>query len=143
MKLSNRKTGGARKIELAMTSMIDVIFLLLIFFMVNASFHLTERNLESAIQTKSQTASPARANLEPVIVEIVPVGGDYAFKVGGRQIDSAPELAEVLRQFPNKGDGAFVRVNDDAPFRMAAAAIQACSDAGFVSVSYIPITAGS
>jgi hypothetical protein len=32
-----------------------------------------------------------------------------------------------------------VRVSDGAPFRMAAEAIQACKDADFVSVSYVPM----
>jgi len=52
---------------------------------------------------------------------------------------SGDELENVLRAFPNKLDGAFVRVSDRAPFRMAATAIQACKDADFVAVSYVPM----
>ena len=48
------------------------------------------------------------------------------------------ELQGVLRQLPNKLDGAFVRVQDEVSFAMAAQAIQACKGAGFVLVSYVP-----
>jgi hypothetical protein len=60
------------------------------------------------------------------------------FKLGAREISSQTELTNVLRQFPNKLDGAFVRVHDDVDFRWAAAAIQAAKAADFTAVSYIP-----
>ena len=46
---------------------------------------------------------------------------------------------DLLKQFENKIDGAFVRVSDDVPFDMAAAAIQACKTAKFLTVSYVPM----
>ncbi len=70
MKLTSRKVRS-RSLELNMTSMIDVVFLLLIFFMVTASFVTTERNLDSAIKVNKQSAA-ANTFLEPAIVEIVP-----------------------------------------------------------------------
>ncbi len=139
MKLSSRRLERGNRIELAMTSMIDVIFLLLIFFLLNVGFHRTERQIESAIQTRS--TGKARSALEPVIVEIVPGGAGHVFKLGGREIATTEELTRVLRQM-NPADGAFVRVRDDVPFAMAAAAIQACQDAGFLAVSYIPDSSG-
>ncbi len=69
----------------------------------------------------------------------MPGGSGFVFRVGTRELMSAAELTSVLRAFPNKLDGAFVRVSDGAPFRMAAVAIQACKDADFVAVSYVPI----
>jgi len=138
MKLSSKKLEHERKIELSMTSMIDVVFLLLIFFMVTASFVKTERDLDSAIKVNKKS-SAAASDLEPAIVEVVRSGSGVVFRVGSREMTSQEELTSVLRGFPNKLDGAFVRVSDDAPFRWAAAAIQACKDAGFVAVSYIPM----
>jgi hypothetical protein len=44
----------------------------------------------------------------------------------------------VLGKLENKGDGAFVRTEDGAPFDLAATAIQTCKDAGFVRVNYVP-----
>ena len=120
-----------------MTSMIDVVFLLLIFFMTTASFVKTERDLDSTIKVNEKSAAEA-SDLEPAIVEIVPGVSGYVFRVGSRELPSAAELTIVMRAFPNKLDGAFVQVSDGAPFRMAAAAIQACKDADFAAVSYVP-----
>ena len=55
MKLSSRKIERNKHVELTMTSMIDVVFLLLIFFMVFSSFLDTERNLDSAIKVKKSS----------------------------------------------------------------------------------------
>ena len=143
MRLSSRKLEQAQPIELSMTSMIDVVFLLLIFFMTTASFVRTERDLDSAIKVNSRSASQSTNDLEPAIVEVVAGGGGFVYRLGTRELTSIDELEGVLRQFENKIDGAFVRVSDEAPFRMAASAIQACKSAGFSTVSYIPLESSS
>ncbi len=139
MKLSSRKLIRGRGLELNMTTMIDVIFLLLIFFMVSSAFQLTERELASAIQTQSKSSKP-KANLEPAVVEFAKSGDSFVYKLGSREIKSHTDLVKILEQFPNKKDGAFVRVDDEVPFGMSAPAVQACYDAGFISVSYVPKT---
>ena len=139
MKLTSRSVVQERKIELSMTSMIDVVFLLLIFFMITSSFIKTERNLDSAIKDEQQSATAAPSDLEPAIVEVVGSGGQFVYRVGTREMTSLDELRGVLRQFPNKLDGAYVRVGDAAPFRMAASAVQACKDADFTAVAYVPM----
>ena len=65
--------------------------------------------------------------------------GRFVFRLGTREFATQQELVRVLRQFENKVDGAFVRVSDDVPFDMAAAAIQACKTARFLTVSYVPL----
>jgi len=140
MKLSSRKIEHGKKIELSMTSMIDVVFLLLIFFVTTASYIKTERELKSAIKV-DKNAPPQKVDYEPAIIEVVQAGGGFVYRVGGRDITSVEELTDVLTKFPSavKFDGAFVRVADEAPFDMAAHAISACKEAKFLSVSYVPI----
>jgi len=146
MRLSSRKLERGTKIELSMASMIDVVFLLLIFFMTTAAFVKTERNLDSSINVNRKSASNATSDLEPTIIEIVRgEGGRYVFKLGAREITSFDELTKLeltklLRRMENKEDGAFVCVSDGAPFGMAAAAIQACKTAGYATVRYVPGT---
>ena len=135
MRLTNRRHGS--KIDLQMTSMIDCVFLLLIFFMVTSSFARTERELDTGLATETRTVKAA-GDLAPIVVEIIRGDGGFVFKVGGRQLASREELTDVLRTIENKLDGAFVRAADDAPFLMAAAAIQACKDAGFLKTTYAP-----
>jgi biopolymer transport protein ExbD len=145
MKLSARKASREKRILLQMTSMIDVVFLLLIFFIVSASFVETERELASAIQIEG---GGTVEDLEPVVVNIVQEGGGYVYRVGGLDIAydpanseaSAQKLFDLLERQPgqSKFDGAFVRVASGAPFDMAATAIAKCKEAKFISVSYIP-----
>lgn len=137
MRLTNRRTQHGEKIELSMTSMIDVVFLLLIFFMTTASFVKTERQLDSNIKNQDSSSSSA-SDMEPAIVDIVNSGGRFVFRVGAREVLDASELTDILRQFPSKLDGAYVKVSDEAPFGMVAAAIQSCKDADFTIVTYVP-----
>jgi biopolymer transport protein ExbD len=136
MKLTSRSARHGARVELQMTSMIDVVFLLLIFFMVTSSFNKTERQLDPAIKSERAGSSQAESNLEPAIIEIVRGGEGFVYRLGGRDIAQRDELVSVLSQFPNKQDGAFVRGSDDAPIDMAAAAIQACKQARFLLVTY-------
>lgn len=138
MKLSSRKIDRGRRLALPMTSMIDVVFLLLIFFMTTMAFQLTERELPSAVRVRSQTAAQA-SDLQPAVVEIVRAGGGFRYKLGAREVASREELEDLLRLFTNKSDGAFVRVINQAPFGMAAGAVQACKSAGFSTVVYVPL----
>lgn len=138
MRLTNRRPQHGEKIELSMTSMIDVVFLLLIFFMITSSFVKTERELDSNIKNQD-SASASASDMEPAIVEIVDGGGgQFVYRIGAREVRTATDLTSILRQFSNKLDGAYVKVSDDAPFSMAAAAIQSCKDAEFTTVTYVP-----
>jgi biopolymer transport protein ExbD len=139
MKLSSHKIERDSRLELSMTSMIDVVFLLLIFFMVTSSFVKTERDLDSGIKVERQSAGREQSDFEPAIVEVVNSDGRFIYRLGSREFTSQEELTQVLSQFENKVDGAFVRVSSEAPFDMAAAAIQACKTANFVTVSYVPL----
>ena len=69
MRLSSRKSGAS--VDMQMTSMIDIVFLLLIFFMVTSSFSLAERELDSAIKVRRAALSSAASDLQPAIVEVL------------------------------------------------------------------------
>jgi len=119
--------------------MIDVVFLLLIFFIVTASFTKTERDLDAVTKVNQKSEQSTQTDLEPAIVVLVNTPEGYAYQVGTTNMSSYGELVELLAQFPNKADGAFVRAPDGAPYHMAASAIQACKDANFPGVSYVPM----
>lgn len=138
MKLSSRKRAQKRSISLDMTSMIDVVFLLLIFFIVTASFTKTERDLKTVTKVGEQS-SAAETDLEPAMVILANIDGQWVYQIGSNNLSTFDELQDVLDKFPNKADGAYVRAPDDAPYGKAAAAIQACKNADFPGVSYIPL----
>ena len=71
MKLSNRQRDTNKQMELSMTSMIDVVFLLLIFFLVTTTFVAPERQLKSNIKVQNQSTSSRPKDLEPAIIDVV------------------------------------------------------------------------
>jgi len=139
MKLSSHKLERASRLELSMASMIDVVFLLLIFLMTTSRFVKTERDLDSGIKVERQSAGQQQSDFEPAIVDVVESNGSYVFRLGTREFTTQQALANVLRQFENKSNGAFVRGSDGVPFDKVAAAIQACKTARFATVSYVPL----
>jgi len=138
MKLSSHKANRSTKIELSMSSMIDVVFLLLIFFMVTTTFRKTERELDPAVKSQQRSSNTSESDFEPVIVEVVAADGRTFYRLGTAVFASDAELVSTLRQFDRTEDGAYVKVSDAAQFGFAAGAMQACKAAGFSAVSYIP-----
>jgi len=121
-----------------MTSMIDVVFLLLIFFLVTTTFVRPERQLLSAIQSNEREAAKSESLLEPAVVDVVKAGDKALFKIGAITTDNIDEVKRVLQGFENKSEGAWVRVADDVPFEFAAQAIGVCKAAGFSGVAWLP-----
>lgn len=138
MKLNSRHRQQHRGLDLSMTSMIDVVFLLLIFFLVTTTFVRPERQLLSAIQSNEREAAKSETVLEPALVDVLQIGDKPVFKIGAITTDDIGEIKRVLQGFENKAEGAWVRVADNVPFEFAARAIGACRSSGFTSVAYLP-----
>lgn len=135
MRLSSRKRSEER-MELSTTGMIDIVFLLLVFFLATASFLPPEKEIRPAISTEEKSSS-ASNDLEKAIVEIVAEGAGFVYKLGSETTNDRNFLIDQLNSFPNKVDGAFVRTDDEAPFDMTAQAISACKKAGFIVVTFL------
>ena len=96
-----------RGLTVAMTPMIDVVFLLLVFFLWTASFHISEQVLPSAIQEAvgSQSAvevdPPPEADFQPVVIRVVP-GADavgaatVTWTINGRPATSISAVRKSL-----------------------------------------------
>ena len=122
-----------------MTSMIDVVFLLLIFFIVTTTFVRPEREIVSAITVNQKRAAAEDSNLEPAIVDVIRQDSQVIFRIGAVRTNNLEEVKKLLEGFENKTEGAFVRVADDVPYEAAAQAIGACHASGFTSVSYLSL----
>ncbi len=123
-------------LRLQLTSMIDVIFLLLIFFMVTTTLSSPESRLSTGLQTE-RDESARTADFEPQIVEAKLVDGAPGFVLGQRVFRDRQSLIAVLEELPKEA-GVFVRVSGDVRIEWVAAALQACEDAGFERVNYVP-----
>jgi len=125
--------------------MIDVVFLLLIFFIVTASFVKTERHLNPAIKNEDKSTSRSQAPRDRAEIRIERKSdGSFVYKLGGGEYETVEELTQTLRsaftQSQKIEEGAIVYVPDEAPYSKAIGAIQAGKSAGFLGVSYVPVS---
>lgn len=112
---------------LNLTSMIDVLFLLIIFFMVATKFDEMERNIEVAVPEVSQageTAPPPR----PMVVSVL---ADGSVELDGTPM-SLPELTAKLAKArtPLTEPTIVIRGDANCPFQHVASALAACQQAG-------------
>jgi biopolymer transport protein ExbD len=125
-----------REYRLPITSMIDVVFLLLIYFIITNTFTAPESRLSSGLQAERQ--GPGRtADFAPQVVHVELIDGSPGFRVGERVVRAQADLRDLVSQLRREA-GVFVRVRSDVPVSAVAAALQACTDAGFTRVSYVP-----
>ena len=121
--------------RLEITSLIDVIFLLLIFFLISARQQPPESELVPALRS-DKTAS-AGEDLQPQIVEVVLIENEPGFRLGQNVVRTRLDLQTLLDQLP-KERGVFVKASSMVTTQWAVAALQACEDAGFEKVTYVP-----
>ena len=95
--------------EFSMSSMTDIVFLLLIFFMI-ASTLVTTSALDLVLpKSKAQTVKR-----KDVTVNISP---DLRFSVGSQIVSESQLEAEVLRQVENKEDAVLIlRADQSVPY---------------------------
>lgn len=137
----NFQTGSARRgravAALELTSMIDVIFLLLIYFICSTTYRPPESELAPGLQTESQGEGRS-AELTPQIVTVGVFEGEPGYALGSRILRSPGELRAALIALPKQA-GLLVHGSGAAKMGAAAAALQAARDAGFLKVTYVPV----
>jgi biopolymer transport protein ExbD len=117
-----------------LTSMIDILFLLIIFFLVATKFDELERNIEVDVPQVSQ----AEANDPPPKPLVVSIEPDGSVDLDGLPV-TLEQLAAKLASAKTSTGGPPVVIRGDAkcPFQNVASALAACRAAG---VSELGIT---
>lgn len=136
MRIRRTKNNHADPLpRLPLTAFIDVVLFLLLYFLIAGS--LAEQESELASGLKADSKASGSADLAPQIVTVGASNGKTVFQLGTRSIPDRAALVGILRQLP-KDRGVFVKVSSAAPVSGAAAALQACREAGFTKVNYVP-----
>lgn len=133
---SQDRRFSIERVRLPLVPLIDVIMFLLIYFVMAGTLAAEESQLPSSLRTDKQGAGKG-SDLSPQIVFVEAAAGAARFRIGERVMNDKAALAGVLRQLP-KANGVVVKVTGGVPVEAAAAALQACKDAGFTKVSYVP-----
>lgn len=105
--------------EVQMTPMIDVVFLLLIFFLWTASFQIAERVLPSRISEASGAGTnleqpPPEADFPDVVVRILWTDRGASWRVGDQQLASLAEVEARLAAIYQVNAAAPVIIDPDA-----------------------------
>ena len=127
------RRAGNEDVQVNLTSLIDVVFLLLIFFMVSTTF---ERESELHLQLPEADAEHAGRNHEAVEVSIDAAG---RVRLNGQPLADAgvagirqglADLAGVAPTAP-----LVIRADADTPYQMVVTVMDAASRTGFVNLS--------
>ena len=116
-----------------MAPMIDIVFLLLIFFIVTWQFSREEMDLKIAVPSSEEGADPKR-----VLGEIVlNVRADGSVSVWG-ETKTRDQLKETLGAIATQHENQPVRVRGDAttPFQQIVEVIDTCQQAGIWNISF-------
>jgi biopolymer transport protein ExbD len=138
VRLAPRHREGNRRVVLSMSSMIDVTFLLLAYFLLTTIVSQREDRLSPNLAIDRSSAGTSEQDLEPQVLEVALRDGAVTWSIGARSFTERDALLAALRDLP-KGPGLFVRVLDGPTVAAAAAAIQCGRDAGFKEVTYVPV----
>ncbi len=118
-----------------MTPMIDVVFLLIIFFLLSSHFARQESQLELDLPDAASREERAEDDVPRVVVNVLPEG---RIQVTG-DVRRAAELTEVLRVERQKTAGPLeVRIRSDrrVPYGAIEPILLACQRAGVWDVTF-------
>lgn len=90
-----------RRIDVKMTPMIDIVFLLLIFFLCTASFQIVEKVLPTPLSTSGssevvQEMDPDLVELEEVVVRLQWNNGEPSWMINDRVYQSLTDVRQTL-----------------------------------------------
>lgn len=136
MNFSNAKRRRINSTALNLSSMIDVTFLLLVYFIVTTVFTPPEDLLSPALKVEEGTSSQ-QEEFEPQIVTISIQGANPAYLIGEQVLRNREQFVTVISKLPRE-PGIIIRVEDTVPVGFAIAAIQESRNAGFERVTYVP-----
>jgi biopolymer transport protein ExbD len=125
MLLKMPEVNDAAGIEL--TPMIDMVFLLLTFFLVATTFHQEEREMDIALPY-ANAAAPISALLHEFVVN---VAGDGGVIVSGKTIDAEQLKAMVAETVKlNPDQKVTVRGDRNTPYAAIAKVLDICKQGG-------------
>ena len=127
--------GRSRKVDFNMTPMIDVVFLLIIFFLVSSHLAQQETHRQLDLPRAVSGHDPSASEATRVTVNIL---ADGQVLLGGDRV-AAGELDRRLQVERQETDGQLeIRLRSDrmVPYRVVEPILLACAKAGIWDVSF-------
>ena len=134
MRLTRQKFQPAGA-TLNITAMIDVIFLLLIFFMCTTSFEGPESDLNAQIPGAGKNINPQE--FEPIRISLTSQADNLPLKCDDHPCDSFEHLRTMLRARRAIADIPVIISGDDAvSYDLMITAMDACYETGFTRAAF-------
>ena len=133
MKIPTSQTS--RRFGANMTPLIDVVFLLIIFFLVSSQLARQEANIELELPEASTGSAPPEVESRRITIT---VRGDGSMSIGGVDIP-IDKISSRLQDAVNlKGEDVEVRIraSRDLPYSEAEKLMLACARQGIWNVTY-------
>ena len=140
--LPPRPRSNRDRFDVRMTPLIDVVFLLLIFFVCTASFRRPEEllptNLSAVGAVETSEPTPPPEDLGEVIVMLRQEADRVAWEVSGRRLDQPDDVRTMLASLARlKRDLPIILdVGGDVPIRYALDTYDWCRLAGFATIQF-------
>lgn len=130
MKFSNNQPPA---IAIQLAPMIDILLLLLSFFIISWQFNKAETELNVAVPTAQEGADPQR-QIGEIVINIL---GDGVIRVDGTTVD-LPQLLDKLAKIAEKFENQPVRIRGDGgvPYQRIVEVIDTCQKAGIWNISF-------
>jgi len=124
VKIKNSRALGT----LSLTPLIDVVFLLLVFFLVATRFAQEDRELDVLLPTAS-TAAAVTSEPNEIAINITQDGHYF---VGGQTLDDTGLLLALNEAVASNplGQTVIIRADQRVPFQFVANAMNLCNTAG-------------
>ncbi|MEO1995343.1 MAG: biopolymer transporter ExbD [Planctomycetaceae bacterium] len=126
------KTDSIEEPNLNLTPMIDIVFLLIIFFMVGTQFSERERELDVQVPSVAQ-AQPLIALPDEIVINIRR-SGEIVLDANVKSIDEL-EQSLVTARSRFKKQAVMIRGDAQVPYQHVASVLSACHRAKIESVS--------
>lgn len=118
-----------------MTPMIDVVFQLIIFFLVASHLARQESQVQLALPSATTGNRPTEDDIRRVVINVLPEG---KVQIGGQVVD-VPRAGAIISYESSRADGRLeVRIRSDraAPYRLVEPIMIACAKAGVWKVTF-------
>ncbi len=133
------REGGGETVEIQMAPMVDIVFLLLVFFMVTASFIIEESEIKISLPATASAVS-AEELPDEVIIYIMSDGG---VAVNDREYDSResedlPELRGMLGRLSSifKDQNVIIQADGGVYHGRVVQVLNACVASGITNISF-------
>lgn len=140
-----RKGIGDEEIELQLTSMIDVIFQLLIYFVITANFAIDEGTILATLPGNAAETDTPPPPTTPVLIELTSSddGVTYSLRVGGSPVQGVTELYGYLANRVQTGamaadDPVEIKPQGEVRWQHVVNVFNACVRADLEAVGFAP-----